>query len=201
LAAVVLLAAIVVARVAATYSITSQGFDEPCHVAAALEFLDKGTYTLDPVHPPLARVAIGLPLYLLGVRYPPFPPDDAGARNYNVVGNRILFDGVHYARNLTAARIGVLPFLLAGVIVVFLWTRQLSGAVAAVFAVGLLTTLPVILAFSRLAYTDIAAGTMQTLKSKAADKSVRPTLFPFWESHFLVRFPKTLALRIRESFQ
>ena len=60
------LTVIAVLRIVATYNITSQGLDEPCHVAAAMELLDKGTYALDPVHPPLSRIAIGLPLYLAG---------------------------------------------------------------------------------------------------------------------------------------
>ena len=57
-----LLALIAVVRIISTYSLTAQAFDEPCHVAAAIELLDRHTYTLDPVHPPLARIAIGLPL-------------------------------------------------------------------------------------------------------------------------------------------
>ena len=65
-----LLVLIAVVRVVSTYSHTAQGFDEPCHAGAAIELLDKHTYTLDPVHPPLARIAIGLPLYLSGERYP-----------------------------------------------------------------------------------------------------------------------------------
>src|SRR5579863_289085 len=48
-----LFALIAVIRIVAGYSQTAQGFDEPCHVGAAIELLDRGTYTLDPVHPPL----------------------------------------------------------------------------------------------------------------------------------------------------
>src|SRR5229473_736327 len=87
-------------RIAATYSHTAQTFDEPCHVAAGIEFLDKGTYTLDPVHPPLSRIAIGIPLYLAGERFPHWPTSDPRIRNYNDVGNSVLYDDGHYLRNL-----------------------------------------------------------------------------------------------------
>lgn len=69
-----LLAVLGVVRIVSSYSHTSQAFDEPCHVAAAIELLARHTYKLDPVHPPLARIAIGLPLYLVGERYPKLDP-------------------------------------------------------------------------------------------------------------------------------
>jgi Dolichyl-phosphate-mannose-protein mannosyltransferase len=158
-AAAVILVLIAVVRVLSSYSHTAQGFDEPCHVAAAIEFLDKGTYTLDPVHPPLARIAIGLPLYVAGERYPNLSSPDS--KNYNAVGDAILNDAGHYFRNLVLARLGVLPFLLLSCAVVFLWTRREFGAFAAVAAVALFTTLPIVLAFSSLAYTDIVAASTQ----------------------------------------
>jgi len=148
-----------VIRIVSNYTHTAQGFDEPCHVAAAIELLDRGTYKLDPVHPPLARIAIGLPLYLAGERFPNLSPSDSG--NYNAVGNAILYDGGHYLRNLILARLGVLPFLVFGCVVVFLWTRQEFGDFAAAMAVVLFTTLPIVLAFSGLAYTDIVAASTQ----------------------------------------
>jgi len=64
-------------------------------------------------------------------------------------------------RNLILARVGVLPFLLLGCAVVFLWTRQEFGDFAAVAAVALFTTLPIVLAFSSIAYTDIVAASTQ----------------------------------------
>ena len=44
---------------------------------------------------------------------------------------------------------------------VFVWTRCEFGDLSALFAVFLFTTLPVILAFSSVAYTDMAAGFTQ----------------------------------------
>ncbi len=160
-AAAALLSLVAVCRIVLSYRERAQGFDEPCHISAALEFLDRGTYTLDPVHPPLARIAIGVPLYLAGERYPEFAIGDQASLNYNEVGNRILSDGGHYARNLVLGRVGILPFFLIASALVFLWTRRLFGDLAALIAVAVFTTLPSVLAFSGLAYTDMPAACTQ----------------------------------------
>ena len=152
---------IAIVRICFTYSQTAQAFDEPCHVAAGIEFLDKKTYSLDPVHPPLSRIAIALPLYLAGERYPHLPADDPKSDNYNVVGNHILYDSGHLRRNLTLARLGVLPFFVLGATIVFLWTLRIAGDRSAILAVFLYTTTPTILAFSSIAYTDIVAASTQ----------------------------------------
>jgi 4-amino-4-deoxy-L-arabinose transferase-like glycosyltransferase len=159
--AVVFLILVAVVRILLTYKVTAQAFDEPCHVAAAIELLDKGTYTLDPVHPPLTRIAIGIPLYLAGARFPGWPATDPRVRNYNEVGNNILYSDGRYLRNLQLARSAVLPFFGLAVTLVFLWTRRGFGDFAAVMAAGLFTTLPIVLAFSGLAYTDLPTGCMQ----------------------------------------
>jgi hypothetical protein len=159
--ATVLLILIALCRIVATYRITSVAWDEPVHIAAGVEWVDKGTYTLDPIHPPLSRTAIGLPLYLAGERVPNFPNGTLRGRNYYEVGTRILYDSGHYFRNLSLARSGVLPFFILLAILVFYWARVLFGDLAAVAAVFLFTTTPSILAFSGLAYTDMTAACMQ----------------------------------------
>ena len=156
-AAVLVLIAIV--RIVSSYAHTAQAFDEPAHVGAAIELLDKRTYTLDPVHPPLSRIAIGLPLYLAGARYPDIAGPDA--RDYNVVGDVILNQSGHYLRRLILARLGNLPFFVLGCVVVFLWGSREYGGFAGVAAVAMFTTLPIVLAFSSIAYTDIAAASTQ----------------------------------------
>jgi hypothetical protein len=162
---------IAVIRIVASYAHTAQAFDEPTHIGAAMEFLDKGTYASDPVHPPLARIAIGLPLYLAGERYPADP-----FLNVNGAGNAILNGGGRYRQNLELARLGVLPFFLLACVVVFFWSRQEYGDFAALMALALFTTLPNILAFSSIAYTDIVAASTQVAALWAAARWLeRPT--------------------------
>jgi len=159
--AIAVLALVAVLRTVQTYPFTAQGFDEPCHISAAMEWLDRHTYKLDPVHPPLARVAIGLPLLLAGERYPSLSSDEPGKQDYNVVGNHIIYGRGHFARTLALARSGMLPFLVLEIVLVFLWARREFGNLAAVLAAALVSTLPTVLAFASVAYTDLPASCMQ----------------------------------------
>jgi Dolichyl-phosphate-mannose-protein mannosyltransferase len=158
---VALLTFIAIGRILLTYRVTSVAWDEPCHIAAGVEWIDRGTYTLDPLHPPLSRLAIGLPLYLAGARIPQFPDQNLRHHDYYEVGTRILYDGGHYYRNLVLARLGVLPFFIFTTVLVFWWTRQIFGVPAALASVVLFTTTPSILAFAGLAYTDMTTACMQ----------------------------------------
>jgi 4-amino-4-deoxy-L-arabinose transferase-like glycosyltransferase len=155
-----LLALAAVVRIISSYSLTSQAFDEPCHLAAAIERLSRHTYTLDPVHPPLARIAIGPPLYLGGERYPKLSLPGREITDHDVE-NAVLSDSGHYARNLALARLGVLPFFLLATAIVFLWARREYGDFAAVMAAALFTTLPNVLGFSSIANTDMVAAATQ----------------------------------------
>src|SRR4051812_3848254 len=97
---VVLLAALGVARIAATYPMMSQAWDESLHVGAGMERLASGKYQAELIHPPLARVAGALPLYLAGKRW-------QGASDIDEQwdeGRRLLYADGHWWRNLTLAR-------------------------------------------------------------------------------------------------
>src|SRR5437899_12908192 len=51
-----------------TYPIFSHTYDEPSHIAAGMELLDRGAFTYEQQHPPLARLAVALGPYLLAAR-------------------------------------------------------------------------------------------------------------------------------------
>lgn len=153
---------VAIARVLRADATVPQGFDEPCHVAAGMKWLDKHDYTLDAVHPPLSRDAIAMPLYLVGERFPVFRAQDTIINGYcTEIGNAILYDNGHYSRNLLLARSGMLPFLVLATLLVYLWTSQEFGRHAGCLAACLFSTLPSILAFSSLAYTDLPTACMQ----------------------------------------
>jgi hypothetical protein len=136
-------------RIVATYPVFNQTWDEPAHVAAGMEWLDRGRYTYEPLHPPLARVASALGPRLAGIR-------SAGLDNVWLEGNSILYAGHRYERNLVLARLGTLPFFLLATLLVFAWTRRLAGDWAAGSATVLFTTLPPVLGQAGLATTDMA---------------------------------------------
>ena len=140
---------VAVARIVSTYHVFNQTWDEPAHVAAGMQWLDRGRYTYEPLHPPLARVMVALGPRLAGIR-------SAGQENVWLEGNAILYAGGRYDRNLALARLGVLPFFLLASLVVFFWARRIGGPAAAVCAVLLFTTLPPVLAHAGIATTDMA---------------------------------------------
>lgn len=161
-AAVSLCLLIATVRVLWSDATTPQGFDEPCHIAAGMKWLDKHDYSLDSVHPPLSRDAIALPLYVAGLRLPEIKRENILLNGYcTILGNAVLNDGSHYTRNLLLARIGILPFLWAVLSLVYLWTSQDFGNLAGCLSVALLSTVPGLLAFSSLAYTDMPAACTQ----------------------------------------
>lgn len=143
-----------------TYGTLTQTYDEPFHIATGMEWLQHGEYTIENLHPPLARVAVALGLYLSGNTLTNWHQGGPKLKRHRAwqQGNRILHSGNTYTKNLSLARLGVLPFFILTACVVWLWTRMLFGSVAALFAVILFTTLPPILAHSGLATTDMPAA-------------------------------------------
>jgi hypothetical protein len=158
LALAIVLTLIASARIAATYTVFNHTFDEPIHIACGMEWLDKGTYTCEPQHPPLARVAAALGPYLSGVRSQGIATTDLYTQPRE--GAAILYSGHHYDRTLALARLGILPFFWIACAVVYVWSaRYFSKALAAV-AVFLFTFTPAVLAHAGLATTDMPLTAM-----------------------------------------
>jgi hypothetical protein len=150
--AFIILAACLLA--ASTWQIYSNTWDEPEHLAAGVELLDKGRYEYDTEHPPIARALMALGPYLAGARSFGTPPPD-GVRE----GVDILYTGGHYDLYLTLARLGTLPFLAMLLFSVWLWARRLTRSEGeALLAVGLLAMVPPVLGHSGVATLDIAAA-------------------------------------------
>ena len=153
-ALVALLVVIALARMAATWSVYTPTFDEPAHLAAGMEWIDKGTYRYERVHPPLARVAMAAGPYLDGSR-------SVGRPGIWQEGFAILSQRGDPHRVLTLARLGILPFFIVTAILVFAWARSIADDTVGVLAVLAFTSVPPVLAHSGLATTD--AVTMATV--------------------------------------
>ena len=134
-------------RIVSTYHVFNHTIDEGAHLACGIQWF-QGSYTYDQKHTPIARVSIALLPYLNGVR-------SYGNPSFWDEGVLVLSSGGHYWRNLTLARIGVLPYFVLAIVVIFLWTRRLYGHATALVAAGIFSALPVVLAHSALATTDI----------------------------------------------
>jgi 4-amino-4-deoxy-L-arabinose transferase-like glycosyltransferase len=144
--------AVALLRVAATWRVFAQTFDEPAHVACGVEIATTGRYTLEPQHPPLSRIFIGLGARLAGATLP--PRGTVWQR-----GNAILY-ARDYLTTLAAARAGVLPFLAIIIATTAFWARRLYDEWTALLAAFFVSTTPQLLAHAGLATTDVAVAAM-----------------------------------------
>ena len=153
------LIAVGVALIASTYGTLNSTSDEPAHVDSGMEVLQFGSYSYELQHPPLARIAVALGPYLAGLREKTHR--DVEREGFMTVfqdGNEILYAGGQYWRNLTLARMGVLPFFVLLCVVTFAWARRWFGPDAGLWAVALLICTPPILGHAGLATLDLACA-------------------------------------------
>jgi 4-amino-4-deoxy-L-arabinose transferase-like glycosyltransferase len=151
---------------AGSWRIYSNTWDEPEHLAAGLELLDRGHYEYDTEHPPLARILLALGPYLAGAHSFGTPPPDGTQE-----GKDILYTGGHYERFLLLARAGTLPFLVLLLLATWLWARRLfSSAGTGLLAVLLLVSVPPILGHAALATLDVAAAATTLLALYALER-------------------------------
>ncbi len=155
--ALIILGACILA--AGCWRIYSNTWDEPEHLAAGVELLDRGIYEYDTEHPPLGRVFMAIGPYLAGARSFDTPGPE-GTRE----GEDILYSGANYERYLTLARLGMLPFLVLLLFVTWLWARAMFASQGtALLAVLLLASVPPILGNAALASLDVAAAATMLL--------------------------------------
>jgi hypothetical protein len=155
----VLLIALGVARIAATYGTLNSTSDEPAHVDSGMEVLQFGSYSYELQHPPLARIAVAIGPYLAGLREKTHR--DVNTEGFMTVfqdGNEILYADGQYWRNLTLARLGVLPFFVLLCVVTYAWAARWFSPLAGLLAVGLLVCTPPILGHAGLATLDLACA-------------------------------------------
>ena len=103
-------------------------FDEAAHYAAGYSYWHTGDFRLNLEDPPLAKLLWTLPQYLFDPI--PFEPDATewnGSREW-AIGNRVLFDsGRSWELLLRPARRINLLFGVSVVVLVGIWSRQITG--------------------------------------------------------------------------
>jgi len=152
--------------VASTWHVFFATWDEPEHLAAGVELLDRGYYEYDTEHPPIARVVLALGPYLAGAHSYGTPPPSGVTE-----GEDILYRDGKYDLYLTLARAGALPFLALLLFVTWLWARRmLAGEGAALLAVILLLSVPPVLGHAGVAALDVAAAATILLALYALDR-------------------------------
>lgn len=152
--------------VASTWHVFFATWDEPEHLAAGVELLDRGYYEYDTEHPPIGRVVLALGPYLAGAHSYGTPPPSGVTE-----GEDILYRDGKYDLYLTLARAGALPFFVLLLFVTWLWARRmLAGEGAALLAVTLLLSVPPVLGHAGLAALDVAAAATILLALYALDR-------------------------------
>jgi len=151
----VLLTVIATAAIVSTYAVFNNMYDEPATIAAGMEWLSLGTYTYEPQHPPLARIAAALGPYLAGER---------GTGHWEgqmyAEGRSILGAGDHYQRILTLARLGELPFFIMLAVVTWYWARRVADRRTAALAVFFVVANPNVLAHAGVAGVDMGPAAL-----------------------------------------
>jgi 4-amino-4-deoxy-L-arabinose transferase-like glycosyltransferase len=139
---------------ASTWRVYGHTWDEPEHLAAGMELLDRGKYEYDLQHPPLARLLIAVGPYLAGARSLGKPPPDGTPE-----GVAILYGSGRYDLYLTLARLGTLPFLALLLLGTWAWARRICRSDReALLAVVLLAAVPPVLGNAALATLDVPAA-------------------------------------------
>jgi len=128
--------------VTSTYTRMSLTDDEGFHIVCGMEWLKDGTYKTQPLHPPLARVVDALFPYLMNSWY----------GNESWAGDN---PRTAYISKMVLSRLGTLPFYILSCILVYIWSRRLFGEIAALFSLGIYTTLSSVSAHAALATTDM----------------------------------------------
>jgi hypothetical protein len=137
----------------------SETFDESPHIAAGYSYLVTRDFRLDREHPPLAKIAQALPLFLF-YRLP-FNPDPQKWRVHDsiAIGDDFIYGSPFPADQIvTLCR---LPNLLFGGLLILLigwWAHRLWGGSAAIFAMALGCFEPNFIAHSSLVTNDIGVA-------------------------------------------
>ena len=153
-------------RIGLTWQVFHHTSDEPAHVACGMEWLERGNYRFETQHPPLSRIFAAFGARLDGAHMD--PQDRADIHDtmwWN--GSVILFRTNSYEHRIAAIRAAMLPFFWLGGFAVFLWGRRLLGPLGAALSVFLYSMLPLVLAHSGLATTDMALTSTFTLAAYA----------------------------------
>ena len=156
LAALAVVIAFGVARIASTHRVFSEVLDEPVHILAGYEWLTGRPYASDPEHPPLERALSALPALM---QHASMSEETSPVAR----GNALLYFHDDYRHNLAAARRGNLLFFIAGAIGVAIWAQRKFGRIVALIATAFFTYLPPVLGHAGVATTDMGATATITL--------------------------------------
>ncbi len=141
--------------------------DEAVHLASGYSYWQTRDFRMNPEHPPLAKLIAALPLLVIRPKLDTSTDVWKTSSQYEF-GTDFLYRN-NADRLLFWGRIAMVGLAALGAITTFLWSRELFGPVAALFAVGLYAFSPNLLAHGMLITTDVPVTVFSLL-----------TLYLFW---------------------
>lgn len=160
-------------------------YDEKAHIPAAYSYVRYGDMRLNPEHPPLIKDLAGLPLLALRPAFPIQSVEwQTGVNEQWAIGD--MFINCTRPEMLCNDADAILfwsrlPIILLSVllgIMLFVWTKELGGTLAGLFAVLLYAADPNIIAHNHYVTTDLGSAA-----------------FIFAASYFFIRFLKAPSLK------
>ncbi|MFF7872527.1 phospholipid carrier-dependent glycosyltransferase [Streptomyces qaidamensis] len=128
--------------------------DEPVYVGAAAQYVHEHRLRLNPEHPPLGKLVIGVGVALAD---PHLDPAFTGDQGHS--GRHLLYEsGNDPWRLMLLARLPVIALTLSFGLVVFAFARELAGPVAGLTALALYCFCPDVIAHGSLATLDVPAA-------------------------------------------
>src|SRR5262245_60736355 len=142
--------------------------DEPVHLAAGFSYWQTRDFRMNQEHPPLAKLIAALPLLFIHPKFNTNNNDWERGAEYPF-GFTFLYQN-DADRLLFWSRTAMVALAAIGLIVTFLWARDLFGMPAGLFAAGLYAFSPNLLAHGTLVTTDVPLAVFTIL-----------TLYLFWK--------------------
>ncbi|MDX1608345.1 MAG: glycosyltransferase family 39 protein, partial [Candidatus Spechtbacterales bacterium] len=134
--------------------------DESPHIVAGYAYVVKQDYRLNPEHPPLIKMAAGLPLAFLDLNF--IEGRQSWEKDVNgqwTGGDQFLhWQGNNPRQMMFWSRLGPLVITLLLGVLVFMWARKLYNNMAGIFALTLFAFSPTFLAHGPLVTTDVGAA-------------------------------------------
>jgi len=135
--------------------------DEVVSIPAGYYHLVDGNFHISIDHPPLTKMWAALPLLLIQPKEPTIelrPSEDAQTRTVRAQAEFWKANSADFKTISLWARVPMIALTLMLGLLIFIYTRQLFGPRAAVFAVALFTVEPTVLAHGRTALNDLPAA-------------------------------------------
>lgn len=165
-----------------SYTQKSATFDEPLHLLAGYAAVQAGDVRVDPTHPPLARMWAALPLLIvdepeLGLEQIDAMRGRDWLQRNTEASRQFMFSDNDGDRLLYAARAMMVVLGIALGLLLYRWSRQWSGDIAAVTVLAAFVLTPSLLAHSALVTTDVPVTLAMTAAVYAAWRFVhQPSL-------------------------